>query len=198
MLTYLWRIRMDKIQGEKARRINKSYYGHCKAALDNGYYLEAIVFEYAYLENRVNRIMELLEMPCACADKMITKDIGLSTKLKCLKMIVESGDPIFEKSKLKGPDIRRMRDYCESRNTRIHRLYADVDRYFEIMERSKKIAEEGYEYTKMISTESTRIKNLKAKNPELFENKTFICEGSEPNEKTKKLCIKAYESLNNK
>ena len=163
---------VDKMQ---QKQIHAQFYDRCKKAIDEGYYLEAMLLEYAYMEARVNRIMEVLNMPCALVqDTDIYRGIGLNRKVSCLKKFLKADNKVLEKSHLKNKTLNDIKAWCNRRNDRIHNLYKDIDKYDETISKNKELALEGYEYSKLLSQEANRLKLLKEKHPELFDD-AFKC-----------------------
>lgn len=172
-------------KNEIARLVHKDFFDKCRNAIDNGFYLEALCMEYNAIESRAIVIMKLLEMPCGIyKDDIKAHSIGLATKLLCIRDFMDD-ETIFSKTKLysdkyQKPEkyISKMRDWCESRNQRIHRLYDDVEKYDKIMANSRIIAIEGYDYAYTMYKEANRLKGLYKKHPEFFERKHCECKAS--------------------
>ena len=183
---------MDK--DYKSHKIHKKHFALSKNAIEKGFYLEALVLEYAYIETRVNKIMETLEMPCALIKDIqfdLYRQIGLVSKLICLASIYSENvdNPIFEKAKMNSSDFKKTKDWCHSRNERIHNLYLDIDKYDKLVNKNEKLANQGYEYVNLLAQERTRLKELKKKHPELFKKKMKCY-------KAKKECVKAKKESN--
>ena len=160
---------------ETARLVHKDFFDRCQFAIDQGFYLEALAMEYSAIEGRVKVIMSIIGMPCSlCEDTSITYEIGLTKKLGCLRQYLQN-DVIFGNSKLTPTTITKIRDWCSSRNERMHRLYADVEKYEKLMGRNKKYAEKGLEYAKLLYKEANRLKYMSKHHPEKLENIKFEC-----------------------
>ena len=167
---------MDKEQRQKARLVHKSFFDKCQFAIDNGFYLEAILLEYASMESRANKIMSLLEAPCGiCPLTNITNGIGLNIKISCIRNLIEKNDPRFEDSYFNSNFLTRLKKWCNSRNERIHNLYRDTEKYDKMMNHNEKYAKQGLENAKIFYKETNRLKRLKKKSPELF-SVPFVCE----------------------
>ena len=147
---------MSQEQRETARRVHKDFFDRCRTAIVNGYYLEAIIMEYAAMEARMNIIMSLLGKPCSlCKDPKIVHNIGLKNKLECLAEIMDQNKELFETSKMPRSKVKRMQEWCEERNNRIHGLYTDTEKYGTLMAKNKKCAEKGLFFATSCITKQT-------------------------------------------
>ena len=179
---------MEKI---KQKEIHAKHFDKTKEAVENGYYLEAMVLEYSYIEARVNKIMNLLNMPCAIVQNHeVYRDIGLNAKLGCIQQFLKQDQLLFEKSKLTNKLINDIKKWCHKRNERIHNLYKDLDKYESLIQKNKEIAEDGYKYAQLMSEESNRLKRLYNRKLELFKNHNLKCSNGQQKE-LKASCIKA-------
>lgn len=60
-----------------------------------------MVLQYSYIEARANKIMNLLNMPCAIVQNHgVYRTIGLNNKLGCIQQFLKQDQLLFEKSKL--------------------------------------------------------------------------------------------------
>ena len=189
-MTELNDTKIDKMQ---QKLIHAQFYDRCKKAIDEGYYLEAMLLEYAYMEARVNRIMEVLNMPCASVKNTeIYRGIGLVRKCICLRGFLNIENKVFEKSNLSKNKINRIIAWCENRNDRIHNLYKDIDKYEDRILNNQKIAEKGYKYAQLLSKEANRLKLLNGKHPEIFDDTLKCLNGAEELDGA---CLKANEMV---
>ena len=167
---------MNQEQRENARLVHKDFFDKCKTAIDNGYYLEAIIMEYAAMEARMNVIMSLFEKPCSlCKDTTITHRIGLQNKMKCFKEMIKSNNELFAKSKITNAKMNDMIKWCNERNNRIHGLYTDTEKYGTLVAKNKRCAEKGFVYCRLIYNETERLKRRNKKEPELLKNIKHEC-----------------------
>ena len=161
---------------ETARLVHKDFFDKCQFAIDQGFYLEAMVMEYSAIENRMKIIMGIVGMPCTkCDDTNITYSIGLNKKIGCLRCFL-SNKEVFEKSKLTTGKLNQLKDWCNSRNERIHRLYNNTEKYERMMSRNKKYAIKGLEFARLFYAEANRLKYMQKKHPEKMRVKKFECQ----------------------
>lgn len=181
------------MEAKAKKKVHAKFYVMSKIAIDKGYYLEAMVLEYSYIEGRVNRIMELLKMPCGLIkDDSLYREIGLNAKLGCIQNFLKQNTEIFKKSKLSNKTMNDIKKWCNRRNERIHNLYKNIDRYEELISKNKEIAEQGLEYAKIMSEEINRLKRLGDKQSDLFIDHGLICSNGN-NKELKESCIKANQ-----
>ena len=170
---------MENTEGKRAQELHrKGFFGSCYKAINNGSYLEAMLLEFAALENRTAVIFRELDMPCStCEDTNIIYNIGLYTKLVCLKKIIQNKEHqmITGKSKLTTKKINEIVEWTRKRNKIIHRLYSSPDVYETMKAKSEEYAKQGMEYASLFYAEANRLKSLKRRHPELFENFSFLC-----------------------
>lgn len=159
-----------------AGTVHKDFFDRCKSAIDQQFYLEAILLEYSAMETRLHVILGLFNMPCSlCEDTEITNRIGLQTKIRCFKNCVDNNQEFFKKSKIDRVMLSKMGKWCNSRNKRIHGLYSNTEKYEELMDRNQELAEEGYNYAYLLYNEANRLKRLKKNHPEEFLSCKFEC-----------------------
>ena len=171
--------------------IHARYHYLVKGAIEKHFYLEALALEYSYIEARVNKIMETLNMPCALVQDTDTyREIGINAKLGCLQQFMKQDSPIFADSKLTNTKMNKIKSWCNSRNERFHNLYKDIDVYHKRVARNQKLAEEGFEYSKLLTDERNRIKKLQEKHPELFVKHGLKCTNGSA-KKLKRSCVEA-------
>jgi len=183
------------MEAKTKKKIHATFFVKSKLAIDKGYYLEAMVLEYSYIEGRVNRIMELLKMPCGLIDNEdIYRDIGLNAKISCIQNFLQQNNEIFMKSKLNNSTMNKIKKWCNSRNERIHNLYKNIDNYEKLISKNMKLAQQGYEYAKLMSEESNRLKGLFKKNSDLLINNRLECSNGQEKE-LKPSCVEAIKWL---
>ena len=173
------------------RNIHARYHYLVEDAIKKRFYLEALALEYSYIEARVNKIMETLNMPCALVqDTDAYRDIGINAKLGCLQQFLKQESPIFAESKLTNSKMNKIKSWCNSRNERFHNLYKNIDNYHNLTAKNKELAESGFEYSKLLADERNRIKKLQEKQPELFVKHCLSCTNGKE-KRLKKSCIEA-------
>lgn len=74
--------------------MHKDFFDKCKFAIDNGFYFEAIIIEYAAIESRLESICGQLDFPCS-KESPVRKDIKISDRVKCLNYFVKHNIPVF-------------------------------------------------------------------------------------------------------
>lgn len=170
----------ELVKGETARLVHKDFFDRCQNAIDNQFYLEAIFMEYSAIEGRVKKILTLLNLDCA-GDYDTNHSVGLSIKLNCLINFLEDKN-LFGNSKLTRRDLARLRDWLTRRDHLTHALYTNTEKYSKSMNKNGKFAIKGKEFARKIYDETERLKKLKAKHPEYFENTTIcICKPTKEN-----------------
>lgn len=167
---------MSAEQRLHARDVHNEFFERCQLAIDNGFYLEAILLEYSAMEARMKVIMSLLGKPCSlCEETEITNRIGLSTKLKCFKTFMDNNPKFFKDAGFTRTTLKKMVEWCNSRNARIHGLYSDTEKYEKIMGKNKKLAVEGLEYTKMLYEEAKQLRYVNRYHHEILEGLKLEC-----------------------
>ena len=171
-----------------ARDVHNDYFRKTYEAIEHGFYLEAILLEYSAMESRMAVIMSILQRPCAlCKDTSITNKIGLATKLKCYKELYNKNPTFFKESMIKKSMLTKMIDWCNSRNARIHGLYSNTEKYEKLMNKNKRLAEDGYYYALVLYDEAKRLRKINRYYHDQLTALTDIC--TEPYED----CNKAKE-----
>ncbi len=157
--------------------MHKDFFDRCKFAIENGFYLEAIILEYAAIESRLESICGILGLPCNKElDPKQRESIKISQRIVCLKKVRNRNKELFEKCKLKDDFFYKstgLDKWTEVRNNYVHGLYKDVIKYRARNRSMKKDAEDGYEIARLLYNETKRLRRLKNSKPELFEN--IIC-----------------------
>lgn len=160
---------------EQARLVHKSFFDRTKLAIDNGFYLEAICMEYNALESRLNVILGVLGMPCGY-NKEGRPFLDFGARFNCLIEIMKNNDKIFQNSYLKAVShLKRIGEWTEDRNIRIHALYLNTEKTEKIVKKTPTIANRGFVYAREMYNEADRLKRLKKRHPEYFENINYVC-----------------------
>ena len=161
---------------EKQVSMHKDLFDRCKDALDNGFYFEALLLEYAAIEGRLEVILGVLGLPC-CKNlaQTLRKDMKILHRIQCLNKIYKhtnnaNGTKLSPKFFANKGELKT---WTTSRNIYIHGLYKNADIYSERLDHVKELAEQGYLYAKLLYNEAKRLRNLKKNHPDTFEN----CEG---------------------
>ena len=70
----------------EAQKMHKNFFDRCENAIENEFYMEAILMEYAAIESRLEVILGLVGMPC---NKFIEdnerKKVQISHRISCVK-----------------------------------------------------------------------------------------------------------------
>ncbi|MBR2845064.1 MAG: hypothetical protein IKF00_07665 [Solobacterium sp.] len=169
-------VEMSIEQRLHARDVHNEFFERCQLAIDHGFYLEAILLEYSAMEARMKVIMSILGKPCSlCGETEITNRVGLSTKIKCLKVFVNNNPKFYKDAAFTRTTLTKMMEWCNSRNARIHGLYSDTEKYEKIMKKNKKLAIDGLEYTKMLYEEAKRLRSINRYHHEILEGLQLDC-----------------------
>lgn len=142
------------------RDMHKNFFDRCQLAIDNGFYMEAILMEYAAIEARLEVILGMLGLPCnQFLDHKDRKDICISHRIACLKKI-KRASMTFEKSKLPKKYFETLEKWIRTRNGYIHGLYKSEVQYKTRMKDSKETAEKGFELCRLLYNEANRIRRM--------------------------------------
>lgn len=149
--------------------MHKDFFDRCHYAIESGFYLEAIFMEYAAMEGRLEVLLGLLGAPCN--NKLPfeqRKKTQISHRINCFSKS-DKHEVLFAKSKLNKSFWKKMKSWTDKRNGFIHGLYKNEIQYKNRLS-DKKYAEEGLEICRILYNETNRLKRLKKKSPEMFDN----------------------------
>lgn len=161
-------------------RMHTDFFERCEFAIQNGFYLEAIIMEYAAIESRLEAICGVIGFPCG-KDCKCRKDILISSRIDCLRQYRCNNATIFAKSKLPSYFFSKkglLKKWIEERNGVVHGLYKDELKYISRIQGNKSLASKGLEYTRLLYNEAKRIRRMKKNHPLVLENGILICENS--------------------
>ncbi len=154
----------------EAQEMHKNFFDRCEYAIENGFYMEAILMEYAAIESRLEVMLGLIGMPC---NKFIEdgerKKVQISHRISCVKRFRKTS-PLFEDTKLSSRFFDSLENWIVKRNTYVHGLYKNEIAYNSRMNGAKDLAEKGLNYTRLIYNEVNRLKRLKKNYPKKYEN----------------------------
>lgn len=161
-------------------QVHKSYFDRARAAIDNGYYFEAIMFDYAAIEGRLEVICGLLGCPCNKElDPKIRSVIKISQRIKCLNSLYKKHPACANSSSKIASDFWvRLSKWTNTRNTYVHGLYKRPELYEKRLAERKQLAEEGLELARFLYNEAKRIRRLKRNHPEKLDYSGQRCKGS--------------------
>ncbi len=166
--------------------MHRDMFDRCRAAIENGYFLEAIFLEYAAIEGRLEVILGILGMPCnKYLEPKIRKKINVSDRIECLHYYRKNCS-CFTTTKL-PPNFfsskGTLKKWIDNRNTYIHGLYKRAEVYTGRKNDSKRIAEEGYEYTRLLYNEARRLSRLAKNHPDILAESSRKCRKSKCQDK---------------
>ena len=168
-------IEMDEIKKRQVE-MHTNFFDRCESAIQNQFYLEAILLEYAAMESRLEAMLGILGAPCNKNLKAEQRaKVNISKRIECLKK-ARTNSPIFEKTKLpldfffKKSELSK---WIDARNRYIHGLYKGELEYSRRMAGAKDVAESGLGLCRMLYNEAKRLNRLRKSKPELFEQLQF-------------------------
>ena len=76
-------------------KMHKSFFDDCSRAIENNFYMEAILMEYAAIEARMEILLGVIGLPChQYQEPNVRKSIQISHRLNCAHKLRQSS-PIF-------------------------------------------------------------------------------------------------------
>ena len=178
---------MENTMGNNALReqvkMHTDFFDKCQFAIDNGFYLEAVFLEYSSIESRLEVICGVLGLPCnKNLSPTLRKSIIISSRIACINKIRNSNCEVFKKSKIDKLFFTKkgtLMTWIDNRNIYVHGLYKNAEKYNPRKKGLKQFANEGELITRHLYNEAKRLRRLKEKSPELFDNincpKKSIC-----------------------
>lgn len=147
---------MDNEIKNKSVSVHKSFFDRARAAFDNGYYLEAAMYEYAAIEGRLEVICGLLGCPCNKNLPPETRSmIKISHRIKCLKALYKKHSACVNgATKISSDFWDNLRHWTNSRNIYVHGLYKRPELYEQRLAERKQLAEEGLELARLLYNEA--------------------------------------------
>lgn len=162
----------DRELRKKQAIMHKNFFDKCQFAIDNGFYLEAIFLEYAAIEGRLEIICGVLGLPC---NKDLTpqkrKDIKISKRIECINKVKNANEELFKNTNLDSCFFTNkgvLKKWITDRNTYIHGLYKNAEKYDGRKSKCRELAVSGKEYARLLYNENSRLKRMKKNRPELF------------------------------
>ena len=159
------------------QKMHKDFFDKCDTAIENGFYFEAILLEYAALESRLEVILGILQMPCnKDLESGKRKDIKISHRIQCLNYM-RKHSPVFENTKLEKNFFEKnhLVKWIKSRNIYIHGLYKNGQEYENRKAECKELAIQGREYCRLLYNEAKRLNRLLKNHPDAFEQHIRCC-----------------------
>ena len=158
--------------------MHKDFFVRCEKSIKSGFYLEAILMEYAAIESRLESICGVLGFPCG-KDCICRKDVLISSRIECLRKCRNNNPELFAKSKLPFlffTEKGNLNSWIGDRNRIVHGLYKNEIRYQSRIKKSKELSEKGLEYSKCLYDEVKRLRRIRTNHPQLFDNIILICQ----------------------
>lgn len=152
---------------QKQALMHKNFFDRCNDAIDSGFYMEAILMEYAAIEARLEVLLGVIGLPCnKFQDDKVRKNIQISHRINCADKLLKSA-PVFEKTKLEKQYFKKLGEWIKKRNRYIHGLYKNEIQYSARI-KDKDFAEAGLKYCRCLYDEVNRMKRLQKNHPEMF------------------------------
>ena len=149
--------------------MHKDFFDRCTKAINQGFYMEAILMEYAAIESRMEILLGLLDLPCnKFLPDEVRKRIQLSHRIACANTLRKQ-NPVFVTTKLSRNFFDKLLKWTEKRNEYIHGLYKNELKYSQRIKDAKDFSEKGLEYCRLLYNEVNRLKRLKKTQYQLFE-----------------------------
>ena len=158
---------MNEIQ-QKQVAMHKDFFDRCRLAINEGFYMEAILMEYAAMESRLEIILGVAGLPCNNnLESGLRGSINISHRICCVKWLVQNS-PLFEASKLDKEFFDKLKNWTVERNKYVHGLYKNEGMYEQRKEEAGALAENGLEYCRLLYNETRRLRRFVEKNAELL------------------------------
>lgn len=161
----------------KSTIMHKNFFDQANLAIERGYYLESIMYEYAAIESRLEVICGLLGCPCNREiDDTIRSKINISQRIKCLKAMYKKHPACKDSTTKVTSDIwKRLQEWIDKRNKYVHGLYKRPDLYVKRLEDRNQLAIDGLKLAKYFYNEAKRIRRIRNNHPELMMYDDKIC-----------------------
>ena len=170
---------MDSAEKKIATAVHKGFFDKSRMAIESGYYLEAVMYEYSAIEGRLEVICGLLGCPCNKKLEANTRSkIKISNRISCLKALYKKHPACMCKTKIDNKYWDRLNKWRKSRNMYVHGLYKRPELFVNRMKEAKDLATEGIELARILYNESKRIRRLQKNHPELMNYDEKRCKGN--------------------
>ena len=163
----------------KEESMHKNFFDRAKEAREAGFYLEAVFLEYAAIEGRLEVLCGLFGCPCnKDLDPSKRKSINISQRVNCLMKIYKNHPAsIDRKTMLDNIYWKNLQSWIKNRNIYVHGLYKRAEEYAPRGYVAQELAEQGYEYTRLLYNEVKRIRRLYHNHPEEMAYSGQVCRG---------------------
>lgn len=153
---------------KKQVTMHKDFFDRCELAIEYGFYMEAILIEYAAMESRLEILLGVLGLPCnKHLEDNLRKNVNISHRIACLKWLVENS-ALFATSKLDNKYFEKMEKWVKERNKYVHGLYKNEGLYEQRKAHARELAKNGKEYCKLLYNETHRLRRAIKKQPLLL------------------------------
>lgn len=162
---------------KKQQKMHQDFFVTCQKAIDEGFYLEALVLEYASLEGRLEVLLGLLNRPCnKDADDKIRQSVQISHRIHCLNYYRKHSQA-FDNTKLDKDFFcsKYLDGWRSDRNIYIHALYKNANLYNERRQECEKLARDGLLYCRLLYNEIKRLRRLKKTHPDQMDTSCLSC-----------------------
>ena len=141
--------------------------------------LEAIFLEYAAIEGRLEVLCGIFGFPCnKDLEPSIRTTINITQRVKCLKSIYKDHPVCVNRvTKLDSIYWKNLERWIKRRNTYVHGLYKRAEEYVTRGTEVQELAEQGYEYTRLLYNEVKRVRRLTRNHPDEMIYTCQSCKG---------------------
>lgn len=168
--------------GQRQAAMHRDYFDRAKAAVEEGFYLEAVFLEYAAIEGRLEVLLGILGAPCnRKLDGSMRSQVKISHRIDCLRYCRRNNQTLFEAAKLPDSffaDKGELKQWIRNRNVFVHGLYKNADEYQSRRENAEKLSIDGLEYSRLLYNEAKRLNRLLKNHPEQFDGLHRKCRNS--------------------
>lgn len=177
---------IEKIDNKDVKKrqvdMHRDFFVRAELAVNNRFYLEAIILEYAAIEGRLEVILGVLGFPCNkelnASKKM---KVNISDRIECLRAFRNKNPEVFARSNLPTTFFTQKGDlkkWLEKRNAYVHGLYKNADAYALRKDDSCDIAKQGLKYSKLLYNEAKRLNRMLKSHPEMLSQTNKTCQNS--------------------
>ena len=160
---------MNETQSKQVA-MHQDFFDRCRFAIDNGFYMEAILMEYAAIEARLEVMLGVVNLPCSKKlEAGLRSSINISHRIRCTKWMVQNS-PLFEATKLDKQFFDSINEWIKERNRYVHGLYKNEGLYEMRKEDACVLAKEGLEHCRLLYNETRRLRRELKKNPQFLDN----------------------------
>lgn len=172
---------MDNKERYQASKMHMSFFDKSRKAIDEGYYLEAIMYEYAAIESRLEVLCGLLGCPCNKeVDSYIRRGIKIGNRIDCLKSLYQRHPACVDSNtKISNLFWKKLKTWSKARNTYVHGLYKNPLVYATRLEERELLAKEGLDIARLLYNEVKRIRRIAANHPQKLDYTEQRCKNKQ-------------------